>query len=84
MAWPNGMITTIVKATDRDGDNVSASLNGLLGTPTAIARGIAAPSAIAALWAVSGNYIPRPVNTCALRRARHDCILDGAIPEGIP
>jgi MFS family permease len=53
----NGMIT-IVKATamatyvSRDR---AASLNGLLGAPTAIARAVA-PSMLAALWAATGNY----------------------------
>ena len=54
----NGMIT-IVKATAMAtyvSRERAASLNGLLGTPTAIARALA-PSAIAALWAVSGSYI---------------------------
>lgn len=50
---------TIVKATAMAtyvSRERAASLNGLLGTPTAIARALA-PSAIAALWAVSGSYI---------------------------
>ena len=54
----NGMIT-IVKATAMAtyvSRERAASLNGLLGFPTAIARA-AAPSLLAALWAASGNYL---------------------------
>lgn len=53
----NGMIT-IVKATSMAtyvSRERAASLNGLLGIPTAIARA-AAPSMLAALWAITGNY----------------------------
>ncbi len=53
----NGMIT-IVKATAMAtyvSRERAASLNGLLGTPTAVTRALA-PSAIAALWTVSGSY----------------------------
>jgi MFS family permease len=53
----NGMIT-IVKATAMAqyvSRERAASLNGMLGLPTAIARAIA-PSALAALWTISGNY----------------------------
>ena len=54
----NGMIT-IVKATSMAtyvSQERAASLNGLLGLPTAIARA-AAPSVLAALWAATGNYL---------------------------
>jgi len=54
----NGMIT-IVKATAMAtyvSRERAASLNGLLGFPTAIARAVA-PSMLAALWAATGNYI---------------------------
>ena len=54
----NGMIT-IVKATAMAtyvSRERAASLNGLLGLPTAIARA-AAPSVLAALWAATGNYL---------------------------
>jgi MFS family permease len=54
----NGMIT-IVKATAMAqyvSRERAASLNGMLGFPTAIARALA-PSALAALWTVTGNYI---------------------------
>ena len=63
----NGMIT-IVKATamatyvSRDR---AASLNGLLGFPTAIARAVA-PSMLAGLWAASGNYLMGLSLLCAL------------------
>ena len=63
----NGMIT-IVKATamatyvSRDR---AASLNGLLGLPTAIARAIA-PSMLAALWVASGTYVWGLSVLCAL------------------
>ncbi len=53
----NGMIT-IVKATAMAqyvSRERAASLNGLLGFPTAVARA-AAPSLLAALWTISGNY----------------------------
>ena len=54
----NGMIT-IVKATAMAqyvSRERAASLNGLLGFPTAIARA-AAPSLLALLWTISGNYV---------------------------
>jgi MFS family permease len=54
----NGMIT-IVKATAMAqyvSRERAASLNGLLGFPTAIARA-AAPSLLAALWTINGNYV---------------------------
>ena len=54
----NGMIT-IVKATAMAtyvSRERAASLNGLLGLPTAISRAVA-PSVLAALWAVSGSYL---------------------------
>ncbi len=54
----NGMIT-IVKATAMAtyvSRERAASLNGLLGLPTAIARAVA-PSMLAALWAVDGSYL---------------------------
>lgn len=54
----NGMIT-IVKATAMAqyvSRERAASLNGLLGFPTAVARA-AAPSLLAALWTISGNYV---------------------------
>lgn len=63
----NGMIT-IVKATAMAtyvSRERAASLNGLLGTPTAIARALA-PSAIAALWSIHGNYILGLSILCAL------------------
>lgn len=53
----NGMIT-IVKATAMAqyvSRERAASLNGLLGLPTAIARAIA-PSMLALLWSITGNY----------------------------
>jgi MFS family permease len=53
----NGMIT-IVKATAMAqyvSRERAASLNGMLGLPTAVARAIA-PSALAVLWTISGNY----------------------------
>lgn len=53
----NGMIT-IVKATAMAqyvSRERTASLNGLLGFPTAIVRAIA-PSALALMWTASGNY----------------------------
>ena len=63
----NGMIT-IVKATamatyvSRDR---AASLNGLLGFPTAIARAVA-PSVLAALWTTTGNYLMGLSVLCSL------------------
>ncbi len=54
----NGMIT-IVKATAMAqyvSRERTASLNGLLGVPTAIARAVA-PSLLALLWTLSGNYV---------------------------
>ena len=54
----NGMIT-IVKATAMAtyvSHDRAASLNGLLGFPTAIARAVA-PSMLAALWTTTGNYL---------------------------
>lgn len=63
----NGMIT-IVKATAMAtyvSRERAASLNGLLGFPTAIARAIA-PSMLAALWAATGNYILGLSVLCAL------------------
>jgi MFS family permease len=54
----NGMIT-IVKATAMAqyvSHQRAASLNGLLGFPTAIARA-AAPSLLAALWTINGSYV---------------------------
>jgi MFS family permease len=54
----NGMIT-IVKATAMAqyvSRERAASLNGLLGLPTAIMRAIA-PSLLAALWTITGNYV---------------------------
>jgi hypothetical protein len=63
----NGMIT-IVKATAM-ATYVSleraASLNGLLGFPTAIARALA-PSMLAALWLATGNYSAGLALLCAL------------------
>lgn len=53
----NGMVT-IVRATAMAtyvSQDRAASLNGLLGIPNAVARA-AAPSFLAALWTVSGNY----------------------------
>ena len=43
----------------------AASLNGLLGIPTAIARAVA-PSMLAALWAATGTYIAGLSVLCAL------------------
>lgn len=63
----NGMIT-IVKATAMAtyvSRERAASLNGLLGFPTAIARAVA-PSMLAALWAATGNYILGLSVLCAL------------------
>lgn len=66
----NGMIT-IVKATamatyvSRDR---AASLNGLLGFPTAISRAVA-PSMLAALWTTTGNYTFGMSVLCALAAA---------------
>ncbi len=63
----NGMIT-IVKATAMAtyvSRERAASLNGLLGFPTAIARAVA-PSMLAALWAMTGNYILGLSALCAL------------------
>lgn len=63
----NGMIT-IVKATamatyvSRDR---AASLNGVLGFPTAIARAVA-PSMLAALWTTTGNYLMGLAVLCTL------------------
>jgi hypothetical protein len=54
----NGMIT-IVKATAMAtyvSRERAASLNGLLGLPTALSRAVA-PSLLAALWTMSGSYI---------------------------
>ena len=54
----NGMIT-IVKATAMAtyvSRERAASLNGLLGIPTAIARAVA-PSMLAGLWVATGNYL---------------------------
>jgi hypothetical protein len=66
----NGMIT-IVKATAMAtyvSRERAASLNGLLGFPTAIARAVA-PSMLAALWVASGNYILGLSVLCALATA---------------
>lgn len=63
----NGMIT-IVKATAMAtyvSRERAASLNGLLGFPTAIARA-AAPSMLAGLWAASGTYLMGLSVLCAL------------------
>jgi MFS family permease len=63
----NGMIT-IVKATAMAqyvSRERAASLNGLLGFPTAIARALA-PSALAALWTTTGNYLLGLSMLCAL------------------
>ena len=63
----NGMIT-IVKATAMAtyvSRERAASLNGLLGLPTAIARA-AAPSLLAALWLATGNYTMGLAVLCAL------------------
>ena len=63
----NGMIT-IVKATAMAtyvSRQRAASLNGLLGFPTAISRAVA-PSMLAALWAASGNYTMGLSVLCAL------------------
>ncbi len=63
----NGMIT-IVKATAMAtyvSRERAASLNGLLGLPTAIARAVA-PSMLAALWVATGNYTMGVSVLCAL------------------
>ncbi len=63
----NGMIT-IVKATAMAqyvSRERAASLNGLLGFPTAIARALA-PSALAVLWTTTGNYILGLSLLCAM------------------
>ena len=63
----NGMIT-IVKATAMAtyvSRERAASLNGLLGLPTAISRAVA-PSMLAALWVASGNYTLGLSVLCAL------------------
>ena len=63
----NGMIT-IVKATAMAtyvSRERAASLNGLLGFPTAISRAVA-PSMLAALWVASGNYTLGVSVLCAL------------------
>ena len=63
----NGMIT-IVKATAMAtyvSRERAASLNGLLGFPTAISRAVA-PSMLAALWVASGNYTLGLSVLCAL------------------
>ena len=63
----NGMIT-IVKATAMAtyvSRERAASLNGLLGFPTAIARAVA-PSMLAALWVMTGNYTLGMAVLCAL------------------
>ncbi len=63
----NGMIT-IVKATAMAtyvSRERAASLNGLLGFPTAIARAVA-PSMLAALWVATGNYTMGLSVLCAL------------------
>jgi MFS family permease len=62
----NGMIT-IVKATAMAtyvSRERAASLNGLLGLPTAIARAVA-PSMLAALWVATGNYTMGLAVLCA-------------------
>ena len=66
----NGMIT-IVKATAMAtyvSRERAASLNGLLGIPTAIARAVA-PSMLAALWVATGNYLMGLGVLCALGTA---------------
>ena len=63
----NGMIT-IVKATAMAtyvSRERAASLNGLLGFPTAIARAVA-PSMLAALWVATGSYTMGLSVLCAL------------------
>lgn len=63
----NGMIT-IVKATAMAtyvSRQRAASLNGLLGLPTAMARAVA-PSMLAALWVATGNYTMGLAVLCAL------------------
>ena len=63
----NGMIT-IVKATAMAtyvSRERAASLNGLLGLPTAIARAVA-PSMLAAMWVATGNYTLGMAVLCAL------------------
>jgi MFS family permease len=63
----NGMIT-IVKATAMAtyvSRERAASLNGLLGLPTAIARA-AAPSLLAVMWAATSNYLLGLAVLCAL------------------
>ena len=63
----NGMIT-IVKATAMAtyvSRERAASLNGLLGLPTAIARAVA-PSMLAAMWVATGNYTLGLSVLCAL------------------
>ena len=63
----NGMIT-IVKATSMAtyvSRERAASLNGLLGFPTAIARAVA-PSMLAVLWAATSNYLLGLAVLCAL------------------
>ena len=63
----NGMIT-IVKATAMAtyvSRERAASLNGLLGIPTAIARAVA-PSMLAGLWVATGNYLMGLAVLCAL------------------
>jgi predicted MFS family arabinose efflux permease len=63
----NGMIT-IVKATAMAtyvSRERAASLNGLLGFPTAIARALA-PSMLAALWVATGNYSAGLALLCAM------------------
>ena len=66
----NGMIA-IVKATSMAtyvSRERAASLNGLLGFPTAISRAVA-PSMLAALWAATGNYLMGLAVLCALGTA---------------
>ena len=63
----NGMIT-IVKATAMAtyvSRERAASLNGVLGIPTAIARAVA-PSMLAALWVATGDYTVGVAVLCAL------------------
>ncbi len=63
----NGMIT-IVKATAMAtyvSRERAASLNGLLGIPTAIARAVA-PSMLAVLWTTTSNYLLGLAVLCAL------------------
>ena len=63
----NGMIT-IVKATAMAtyvSRERAASLNGMLGLPTAIARAVA-PSMLAALWVATGDYKMGLSVLCAL------------------